>query len=201
MLGLIAAGIYFAVFRRPSPESLLAQIEPKVNDPVAVQEQLEQFVKWYPDHPRIEEIEELRRIADAVRLRNTFSLRTRVRGLEVLNSLERQFYELTDFDSPTDFTKLQALITLTESSGQLDPASTRILHASRAYLRKFQREASRHTAQERQKIEAAFDTAAQSEPEQAQAIYRSVVEMYKDHPWAQDLVEFAQRQIQNPPPR
>jgi hypothetical protein len=195
VLSLLAIGIYFAVVRRPAAETLLAEIDRHAADPMTVDDAIENFLKWYPEHERGADVAELARIADAMRLRNQLSLRRRFS--RSLTPIEQQFQELTDFDSPTDVGELESMVAYYESLEGLDENARGVVAAAKAYLVKYRRDIARQTSVDRPQIEQALGKAeSASDPEMARAIYQWIVKYYGDKPWAQDLVERARAKIQ-----
>lgn len=198
VLAVLSVGFYFA-FRRPPPAELLADIDANAANPTRAQESIDKFIKYYPEHERFPDVKQFNEIADATRLRNQMAARARAAGNTALTSMERQFLEATDFDSPGDFKKLQALITLNEAVEELDPQSRKILAAARAYSAKLRMDVAREASQGRLRIQNALDSCDKADPETARNICDSIIELYGNQIWARDLVEQAEQMLKRLP--
>ncbi len=196
VLAVLVVGLYFA-FRRPTAEDLLALIDASAASPTRAQEPMESFLKYYPEHERSTEVRQLSEIADAIRFRNIMNRR----NIETLKPMERQFMELTDFDSPGDYKKLLAMITLYEANEGLDPMSGRILAAAKAYSVKFKLDVEREKSLGRQRIQNALDSCDKASPDDARNICDSVILLYGDQQWAQDLIYQAREKLEFLPPK
>ncbi len=200
VLAVLAVGFYWA-FRRPSADDLLAQIDVNAANPTRLKEPIDLFLKYYPEHERAADVHQLNEISNAIRFRNGIAQRGKVSGLTALNSMERQFLDVTDFDSPGDFKKLQAMITLNEAIAELDPLSRRILAAAQAYSIKFRLDVAREASQGRLRIQNALDSCDKVETEAARNICESIIELYANQPWARDLVDQARERLRVLPPQ
>lgn len=200
VLAILGAGLY-AAFRRPTPDELLAQIDASADSPIRVQESIDLFLKFYPEHERAGDVQQLDDISKAVRFRNSLERRNRSLGAGTLGSIEKQFLELTDFDSPGDYKKLLAMITVLEANANLDNISRRILDAARAYSHKFRLDVERQASQGRQRIQSALDSCDTADAETARNICESVIELYANQAWAQDLIALARHKLEQIPPQ
>lgn len=198
VLGILAVGVYWAT-RRPSAEQLLALIDEGAAQPTRVQESIDQFLLYYPDHERVAEVKQWDEIASAIRFRAEIMRRSRISGAAGLKTIEREFLDVTDFDSPGDFRKLQAMITLNEAIDDLDSTSTRILAAARAYSTKFRLDVERDASQGRMRIQNALESCDKADSETARNICESIIELYGNQAWANDLVGEAKRRLQQLP--
>jgi serine/threonine-protein kinase len=199
VLTVLGFGVQYAL-RRPTADELLAQIEPDAETPTRAQESIDLFLRYYPEHDRAAEIRQLASIADAIRLRNSLVRRQRNLGPSTLNAMETEFLELTDFDTPGDYRKLQAMITLYEASDSLDPAAQKILAAARTYKTKFRLDAEHQASKGRERIQNALDSCAEADPETARGICESIIELYAGQNWALDLVAQAREKLEQLPP-
>ncbi len=173
----------------------MAEIDQHAGDPIGIGDELNTFLKLYPDHERAGEVVELKRIADACRLRNQMTLKKRFS--RPLSQIEQKFYELTDFDSPTDAGELESMIAFYGSIKDLDQNSRDVLDAAKAYMIKYRRDVARQTSVDRPQIEQALLKAQTTDDSQvAKSIYQWIVKYYADKPWAQDLVAKARAKLE-----
>lgn len=199
VVAILAIGFYWA-FRRPASSELLAEIDANASNPTRVQEPIALFLKYYPEHERVDEVRRMGEIAAAIRFRNGIERRGKFAGWSNLSPIERQFLDVTDFDSPGDFKKLQAMIALNEAVSDLDPPSQRILTAARAYASKFRLDVEREASQGRSRIQNALDSCDKADAESARTICESIIELYGNQMWANDLVDQARQRLQQLPP-
>ncbi len=195
VLAVLVVGLSIA-FRRPTADDLLAKIDASAASPTRAQESIDLFLKYYPEHERVNEVHQLSEISDAIRLRNNMDRRSKALGLDRLKPMERQFIESTDFDSPGDYKKLLAMITLYDANEDLDLASGRILAAAKAYSVKFQLEVEREKSQGRQRIQNALDSCDKVSEDDARNICESVILLYANQQWAQDLISQAREKLE-----
>jgi hypothetical protein len=116
-------------------------------------------------------------------------------GSSNITALETQFLDLTDFNSPGDYKKLRAMITVLEADPDPDPVAKRLLAAARAFVVKFRMDVDRQKSQGRERIQDALDSCQDIDAGTARDICESIVELYDDQPWAQDLVSQARERL------
>jgi serine/threonine-protein kinase len=193
VVAVLGAGLYWAL-RRPTAEALLAEIDAGIATPTRIQEPIAKFLRYYPEHDRAPQILQVSQVADAQRMRNSLVQRSRL-GSSNITALETQFLDLTDFNSPGDYKKLRAMITVLEADPDPDPVAKRLLAAARAFVVKFRLDVDRQKSQGRERIQDALDSCQDIDAGTARDICESIVELYDDQPWAQDLVSQARERL------
>ena len=190
VLGLAGFGIYQA-YRPPSVESLYSSIDASVERPNNVMEEIELFIKLYPDDSRIDSVEELQRIGSAIqhynRLTNKLSIRSNIAGENRLSDVESQFLEIVELaedDAETALAKMAALITVHENDPELTERDQACLTAVNGFRAKIVNDARTQLIQKLKKIRSAMDAAAANQDAaQAIPVYRSILELYQDVDW------------------
>ena len=147
VIGLAGLGIYQA-YRPPSAETLFTEIEASVEKPNAVLTEIDQFLNFYPDDPRIEQVKELQTIAQAIQhyngLVNRLSVRSNMAGENKLTEVEKQFLsiiDLSDEQMESAKAKMAAFITVHKNDSSLDQRDQDCLKAARGYFIKLSNDA------------------------------------------------------------
>jgi hypothetical protein len=91
------------------------------------------------------------------------------------------------------------MITLNEAIDELDPTSAQILAAARAYSTKLRLDVERDASQGRTRIQNALESCDKADAETARNICESIIELYGNQPWANDLVGEAKRRLKQLP--
>ncbi|NIL98058.1 MAG: protein kinase [Planctomycetales bacterium] len=203
--GLLATALLAYWFMQPpTPQSLYQQIVAAAEEDdralLAAADEVANFLKHYPDHPRAAEIEKYQDRIDMLRLARTARIRAR--------NLQRQYpdspiaaeylaaIELAEIDPDLAAARLQALIHLYQVARQEDIRV--FVEAAREQLPrirdKIQQRAASQLAWIRQRLDHANAIAA-SHPDQARGICEAIMDMYSDRPWAAPVIDEAQRQL------
>jgi serine/threonine-protein kinase len=189
---LVAGGWYLT--RPPSAEQLYARIEAAASqdDPKklkAAQGDMDAFLARFPDDPRAEKV---RALAD-----------------EAAESgpIERAYSEArrhVPFSPDVAMEKFQALIDVYDDGQQNSEVAQRYVRLARQQKARLQERVDRYVDEGRKLIESRLDKAASlaaDDPPAARKIYEGVVELYRDKPWAGDLVRRAQDALAEAPKR
>ncbi len=196
LLAVVAGGGYgvYRAYAVPPADTLYEKIENSRQAPDLVRAEITQFIAAYPDDERIAQVRQLDGIAKSIAFSNKLSIRS-LKANNRLTEIERQFLEIVDLadeDPPAAFARLNAYLTLHGETSDLSPADQNCLQAARDYLVKIENDAHRKVEFNRTKINMALERAAQqADPADAKKIYESIIELYKNTDWADDLVKIA----------
>jgi serine/threonine-protein kinase len=172
----------------------LAELEPDVQG----------FLAIYPDDPRTDEMRQFQEEIELYRLQRRFELRARrVGGTDALSPIERAYMEavrLTTTDPDAALSKYQALVDVFGSDPDLGETplqrrtNQQCIDLARKQIERLQSGNDKTNAQQRKLIEMQLARAkklAATNPAAAAKIYRGIVELYRNKPWAADLVKQA----------
>ena len=210
LLAIGATAWYF--LQEPSADVLYAKITARAADGRIeslrdVEDEVHRFLARFPDDPRREELEQIANEITWDRLDRKFELIARGLGsAEGLLPIEQAYVEAIGyarFDSERGAAKLRATIDLFDDSGA--PAS-RPSDRAKECLRLAERRLATleetlspsepsHLGELRKQLDRA-DGLRQAEPERATAMYRAIIELYGNKPWASDLVDRARAALE-----
>ena len=202
LLGLVAAvsvavvGIYYAT-KPPTADQLFNKIEMSASQPEQVRDELSDFLRLYSEDKRAEKVQQLQEIANASSLYQKLYLRRNLPGNERLSQVEKQFVEIIDDareNVATGFSRLDAFIILHDSGEETIQEIAELVAAARAYRIRIKFDARNQFSWDKQRINEALDRAA-DDPANAADIYRSVIKLYEDIDWAEELVTRAKNQL------
>ncbi len=201
LAGVIAIcmfGVWFAVIRSPGAEQLLATIRESERQPYRVQKELELFMKKHPEHEQIVYVQELGRLAEAIRLRNNLQLKQRLPRSE-MTAIENQFLVITSIksnESPQARDKMRAFLALYSEKESLEESDSRVIEAAGVFLKRIEQDAELQIQNNLESIKDMMGRADRiTNPQNALQIYRLVVEMYEKDSWAMEHVDKANREI------
>jgi len=168
----------------------------------SAEDDIDEFLARYSRDPRTEEIRRLRQELDLRELERKFELRARgFTDTEGLLPIERAYLaaiRLARIDPDEGVAKLQALVDLYGPGA--DPAGREGLCVEAARRRldrlgeQIEEQAPAHLAMIEQRLRKAGQLRADN-PQEAQKMYRGVVELYGDKPWAAAAVEKARQAL------
>ena len=202
LLGLVAAvsvavvGIYYAT-KPPTADQLFNKIEMSASQPEQVRDELSDFLRLYSEDKRAEKVQQLQEIANASSLYQKLYLRRNLPGNERLSQVEKQFVEIIDDareNVATGFSRLDAFIILHDSGEETIQEIAELVAAAKAYRIRIKFDARNQFSWDKQRINEALDRAA-DDPANAADIYRSVIKLYEDIDWAEELVTRAKNQL------
>ena len=202
LLGLVAAvsvavvGIYYAT-KPPTADQLFNKIEMSASQPEQVREELSDFLRLYSEDKRAGKVQQLQEIANASSLYKKLYLRRNLPGNERLSQVEKQFVEIIDDareNVATGFSRLDAFIILHDSGEETIQEIAELVAAAKAYRIRIKFDARNQFSWDKQRINEALDRAA-DDPANAADIYRSVIKLYEDIDWAEELVTRAKNQL------
>ena len=178
----------------------------------SAQNNIEQFLAHYPDHPSAEQIrgyqDELGLLEHERRLERRMQFST----LRSLSPVERTYISVLT-SSPHDpdemIDKLRAFIAVfqTVRSSKESVESQRrtaspveiCVELARRRLKKLEQDAAEINAEQEQVIRRRLDEAADwdaLDPKRAEGIRRGIIELYQNHRWAKELVKEAQQLLE-----
>jgi eukaryotic-like serine/threonine-protein kinase len=197
LIAIVAMLWYFT--RPPSADSLFDRIQTAArnDDPealLAVSDQVHEFLTRYPDDERTATVRRYEDEIDLLRMEQRFRLRLRLlEGTDDLMPAERDYLEAKSFET-TDPSraaqKLEAIVQL--FGGVNDSESTaQVVEMSRRHLKQLRGSLDRTLPQYRDAVNEHLRRAERirsTAPDEARAIWQSIVELYGDKTWAAEQV-------------
>jgi len=168
-------------------------------------EVIKDFSSRFPNDPRCVQLLEYENELDLRRMELKFEIQVKERRrAKSLTPAELMYLEAIGnarLDPTRAMVKLQALVDLFNNTSSGDLATTeRCITLAQRRLDPLRREVEKQAAQQlpilRQRLDAA-DALRNSEPQRALAVYRAVVALYDEMPWAADEVDRARAAILN----
>jgi serine/threonine-protein kinase len=191
-------------------DRLYAQIEPVVstnNSLLLLQSEdlLRQFVERFPEDTRSQAIGTLLLRIDLQRQRNGFEIRTKKRLLSnSLSSVEQAYWELLQMTDPEEkLIRLEALLDLYGSQTDSDENLNRCLELVKLEIRALHNQLDTYSKSHRQTLEERLRVAqqlAETDPEQARAIWKGIITLYTDKSWAKAIVQQAREALRREAP-
>ena len=191
VLGVVAYGFVMAN-QRPTAESLVASIEESWEQPQKRIGEIKDFLKYYPDHERYDDVKERERMALAFQ-KVHYLRRTRTSATQ-LTPLESNFLAIVNLaaeDAPQAVGQLDALIALHKNDNSLQPRDTECVEAAIAYRVPIGNSAEDQRVKVRSEMESQLKRAKDLPTNEARAVYNSIVELNQKYLWVADLVEIA----------
>jgi hypothetical protein len=216
MVTLLAGVIGMFVFlsRPESADSLYITIRAAAtaSDPNGlrnVDNEIAEFVRRFPEDPRVDEVGAIRQQLELDRLERKLQNRSRAVGRddEPLLAIERHYLQAEEVARRDPLEARRALEAIVALYGGPPPKTLAADDAARraACLRLARKRlgeiqsasdefASRAGPELVERLQAA-DELASDDPQSARRIYQAIVDLYKDHDWAADQVRHAQEQL------
>ena len=202
--GLIAVGLTVWYFLQPpSDDTLYDRITARTADGsisslLQAENDIQEFLELYSDDHRCEQLRKYANEIDHYRLERKFELRAKgLAGTEDLVPIERAYLDAINYarlDPERGMAKLQALIDLYDHRAGTSGPTGMCLELAARRLAQLREQLGRQTAQQLALVQDRLDQAGQlsrNEPDRARAMYRAVLELYEDKPWAADVVRQA----------
>jgi serine/threonine-protein kinase len=187
---LVAGGWY--LMQPPGADQLFDRIATAEGDPEKLQaarHDMDDFLARFPGDPRADKV---RSLADEARQSGP---------------IERAYAEALRhvlFSPEVALMKFQALIDVYDDGPQGSEVARHYVRLARQQTAKLQKRVDRQVDQGRKLIESRLEKAAAvapDDPPAARRIYEGIVELYRDKPWADDLVRRAQNALDRGPKR
>jgi serine/threonine-protein kinase len=180
---LVAAGWYLT--RPPSADALVERIEAAAASDEAdelkkARGDIDAFLEHYPHDPRAARVQAL---ADEA---------------EQSNPIQRAYAEALRYSlvSPEQgLAKFTALVDAYDDGADNSETARHYVRLARAQQARLQKRVERYVEEGRKLIEsrlAKADKLAGNDPAAARKIYQGIIELYRDKPWADDLVRRAE---------
>jgi serine/threonine-protein kinase len=209
----ILGGVIYFASRPPSADQLYSRVKGVMDDGGIEQLALDEsdvarFLNLYPDDPRAAELRELEDEVELYRLQRRFENRAkRPAGVAELSPVERAYLEavrLAPNDPELALHRFEALVDVyggTEEPG-LTPLAQRTreqcLELAAKQIERLQETVTTLKAEQRLAVKRQLDRAGQlADKDRAAAvkIWRGIITLYGDKPWAKDLVEQAETKL------
>lgn len=208
-VAIFGAGAVWYANRRPSADEIYNRVKAVADEGdskglVDLEPDVESFLASYPDDSRAEEMRQIQEEIELFRLQRQFELRARrVGGTDALSPIERAYMEavrLTTTDPDAALSKYQALVDVYGSAPDIGDTplqrrtNEQCIDLARKQIDRLQSGNDKTNAQQRKLIEMQLARAKKlsaSDPAAAAKIYRGIVELYRNKPWAADLVKQA----------
>jgi eukaryotic-like serine/threonine-protein kinase len=214
-LVLLALGVRWSL-QPPSADTLYSRIAARMNTGSSgaktrseigeVRDTITDFLGRYANDPRGGRVREWDQDLEERQEQSDFELRITLRDTP-LSPMEQMYWEAAGNArlNPTKaMTELQAMIDLYEQPGEEKGKTKRCLAAARLRLRDLRVEVKKLAGDQcavlRERLDAA-DSLRAREPERARAMYRAVVALYGDKPWAAEPVRRARKALDDMPAR
>jgi hypothetical protein len=195
VLSLAVAGTYYAL-KPPTADQLFTTINFGADRPEQLSNELAQFLKLYPDDPRAAKVSEIRDQGEAIKKFRQLALRRNLPKSN-LTPLERDFIDVVDDalnDPAAGYSRLEAFITLHSAQPNANASAAELVALAKTLGAKIKTDASRKELWDRQRIQQLLQR-AQSSPEEAADIYRSIITLYESQDWAREEVETARKRL------
>jgi serine/threonine-protein kinase len=222
LVGLVAvaAGIYYAA-RPPAADRLYAAITEAAErgggaELPAVEAEMTRFLELYPDDERASDVRQHREALEQYRLDRQLARSARRGTIRETTPAERgyqQALQLAASDPAAALDRFEALVAVfgpskrdTDQPGEDQPKEDPAVGLARQQIERLRPLAERAITEERQLVERQLQRAAEwaasdrppGDRAAAESIWRGVVLLYADKPWARPLVEQAQQRLAQP---
>ena len=209
LAAIVVAGTVWYATRNPTADQLYARVKAASEEAdfkalLNAEPDLERFLELFPDDARAAEVKQFQEELELNRLQTRFELRARrVGSKDDLTPIERAYMEavrLTAHDPDAARAKFEALVDVYGSEKEIgdDPLQQRInqqcLDLARKQTARLQSADDKTNAGQRKLIQRQLARAAalkKSDPASAAKIYRGLLELYTNKPWAADLMKQA----------
>jgi serine/threonine-protein kinase len=205
-VALAAAGVWYLT-RPASADALYAKIEAAATDEAPerlrdVEAEMESFAERFPNDSRAAEINRYREQLELQRAERRLRLVARGAGPDAkLAPLEQMYIEAVrqaDANPERAVAQLSALVTLYGGEAELNESQRQALALARRQLARLQKKVDARAEEHRKMLAERLDRADElraDEPEQARQIWRAVIQLYADKPWAGEAVERARERL------
>jgi serine/threonine-protein kinase len=211
VVGLILVGVVaWYLLQPPSADALYQRITARTESGSSdllsqAEDDIQQFLVRFPDDSRCELMREHMREIQLNRLDRRLELRAKgLGGSSPLLPIEQDYLEAIGYarlDPDLGIAKLQAILDLYGHQDPAGPAGQCMELAERrmALLRQqVEADAPHHLALLRDRLDRA-DRLRATQPAQAEAVYRAVIELYQNRPWAAEAVRRARSALAKHP--
>ena len=199
---IIGMGAWYAL-RPPSADALYDKIMAKTADGSissieSAKDDIQKFLLNHADDPRCQSLQEFEREIRLASLSRKFKHRLK----KDLLPIEQAYIEADNYawlDPEIGARKLQALIDLYGRDSEITGPTGQCLELARRQLDKLHEEIDKSNPEHLKRINSRLDLAdklSKSEPEEAMSIWKAVVELYSQKPWAAEAVRRAEEAME-----
>ena len=215
-VAIFGLGVVWYANRPPSADQLYAKVkavadEGDVQKLIDSETDLQNFLAHFPDDPRTAELRQFQEEIELSRLQKRFELRARRIGAsDALSPIERAYMEgvrLTATDPVAALAKFQALVDVYGSAKDLGDSplqrrtNQQCIDLARKQIERLKDANSKISREQRKAVQEQLDRAAKlakADRPAADKIWRGIVELYSNKPWADDLVKQASDHLAAP---
>jgi serine/threonine-protein kinase len=214
VVALLAVGFTVWWFLQPpTADVLYDRIAAKTADEsiasiLQAEDEIRDFLSRYSGDHRARRLREYQNEIELYRLERKFELRVnRLPGAESLEPIERAYLEAINYlrlDPGLGMAKLQAIVDLYAQPGRPLAPSEQCLILAQRRLAALREDMKKHAGEQLTLLEdrlSAADALRQSDPKRANAMYRAIIELYAQEPWATEAVRRARAALPPEPPR
>ncbi len=207
---LLGFGVWWSL-QPPTADALAGRIDAAVSDDSIeslrrAESDIRDFLSRYSDDRRGEKYSEYQQRLDLDDLQRSFdSPIQRLSREKNMSPIERAYSEAMNYvqlDPEVGMAKLQAIVDLYGQQDREPGRDQLCLILAQRRLAELRKEVKKRSVEQLSLLQDrlnAADVLRKSEPEQAKAMYRAVVELYCDKPWAAPAVRRAQKALKTPP--
>jgi eukaryotic-like serine/threonine-protein kinase len=209
-LVLVALSVWWFL-QPPTADALAGRIDAKVADDSIdsirqAEHDIKDFLTRYSSDRRAKTYRKYQQRLDLDELQRSFDLAIRgLTGKKDFSPIERAYFEAMNYvklDPDVGMTKLQAIVDLCGQQASEPGRNEMCLVLVQRRLAQLREDVKKRSGEQLSLLEDrlnAADALRKSEPEQAKAMYRAVVELYSGKSWAAEAVHRARKALKPPP--
>ncbi len=203
VLGVAGFGIWYAIIRVPSADTLLNDINAVANSPTKAREQIEKFLANYQDHDEFEYVQQLSQYADAIRHRNVLDTKAS-RDERSVSKVALDFLEATDLknvDPPLLVDRMELFFALhgdEKLDSNISDQDRRTIEMAQVYFNVIKQRADDVIEYRIDDIQFELSRGrAQTNVARAKTIFQNIIDEYDvdSTPAIQKLVDEAKREL------
>ena len=177
----------------------------------SVSNEIKEYFERFPDDPRAEELEPWREQIEFQKFERNARIKSRKSNGKTENPIERKYYEalaIAENNPSQGLAVLQSLVALYDpgnakanqspSPNKLEDANQRWLALARRQIESLKKAVVEQTATELPALRERLATAAKlrkTNPQAAAKMYRAIIDLYENQPWAHEIVAEARRAL------
>jgi len=214
VIALLLVGLSVRWFMQlPTADALYDRIKAKTADGSIdsireADDDIHEFLDHYLNDPNAAELRKYEKEIELDKLQRKFDQSVKQsKSMEGLQPIGQAYLEAMNYvrlDPEVGAAKLQAIVDLYDQPGHVTGSSGECLILVQRRLAQLREEIKRRTAEQlallEDRLNVADDALRHGERDRAEAMYRAVVELYAEKPWAADAVRRAREALKKPPP-
>ncbi len=206
---LLAVGLTVWYFLQgPSSDALYERImaqgaSKSVTSLRQAQSDVQEFLMRFPGDSRCDQLRRHEKEIELRLLQRRFDLRAKgLAGAEELTPIEREYLAALGYlrlDPERAAARLQALVDLYGHGRDTADSTGKCLELARRQLKRLREDLDQHAVGHFALVQARLERAEQlshTEPDRARSMYRAVIELYADKPWAANAVRRARTALE-----